>query len=922
MILLSVASLSAKYDLNSTKEIPLNKDIRTGTLSNGMKYFIQKNKLPEGHGHFRIVLNAGSINEDDDQNGLAHFTEHMCFNGTKNYPKNQLLDVLQKSGVRFGADVNASTSYDQTLYELPIPLKDEKLVKESFQILSDWAGAVTMNDDDVNEERGIIISEWRQRMNVFGRLQEAHSPVQFWNSKYAERNVIGDTGLLRNFKPDVIRRFYKDWYRPNLMAFVAVGDFDVDKIEQMTKEYFGVLQNPANERKREIYELPMHPDTKVSIAKDKEMPFEMASVITKLPKHDENTYAGYALTTKRQLFDIVLNNRLQEISNNPNPPFLSAGGGSGDFLGNRNAFYGQIRAKNGGIQKAIEGFVTEVTRIKQHGINQAELDRVITEYKAQIEDMKSKRNTTKHNTYVDELTNYFIDGKSAGGVDFDYDFSMQVLEGVKVEDINALSTNYLTAENTVITINLPEKADASKITNDDILATYKAALDQNLENKEEKTIDIPLFSKNITNPGKITKETKNDKLGIETFELSNGAKVVMKKTDFKDNEILISGHSWGGHSLYSDKDFASASLATSMVGESGLSQFSKTDLDKVLTGKIAGVNAGLSTYSEFFQGKSSTKDLETVFQLMHLYATDTRMDKESYANFVEKVKPGLLSKGSSQDDLFRDSVQYILGNHHFRSQPFTMSLLEQANYEKGMQIFKERFSNLGDFTYFVVGDFEPAVVKEYFAKYIGSIPAGTKETYKDLKTGYPDKASKTIIRKGNDDKGHIRLTFPGSFDSNPKSRYEISAMADALQIRLIETIREKLGATYSPGIWAQTEKTPRGQFACNIDMVVDPKKVDDVVKAVVDLIKEFKSKPDEEATDKVKKADLNELEVNMKNNNYWIAVLSANHRNGESFDNILKNESLIKALTAKDVQAAAKKYLNTDKMIQIISMPE
>lgn len=922
LLVLSVASVYAKYDLNSTATIPLNKDVKHGTLSNGMQYFIQKNKLPEEHGHFRIVLRAGAINEDDDQNGLAHFTEHMCFNGTKNYPKNKLLDVLQKSGVRFGADVNASTSYDVTLYELPIPLKDEKLVKEAFQILADWAGAVSMEEDDINEEREVIVSEWRQRMSVMGRLQEKHMATQMWGSKYAQRNVIGDTGFLRSFKPEQIRRFYNDWYRPNLMAFVAVGDFDPNKIEAMIKQYFSGLKNPKNERKREIFELPYHDDTKVSIEADKEMPFEMATIVTKLPKFDENTYAGYAKDVRLQVYSLIMNNRLQEIANSPNSPFISAGAGIGGFMGERNAFFGQVRSKNGGIKKAIEGFFTEIARIQQHGFNQAELDRALTDYRAMIEEMKSQSNTTKHSNYVSELTNYFTEGSSAAGVDFDYDFTMQVLDELKLEDLAAFSKDFLTVKNTTIAISLSDKKDASKLTKDEMADLLKTTMSSKVENKEEKVITEPLFSKNITNPGKIVKEEKNDKLGIEMFELSNGAKVIMKKTDFKENEVLFSAHSWGGSSLYSDKDYVSAELAPTMVKESGLSKFSKMDLEKVNTGKIAYTGAFISDYSEGFSGQASTKDLETVFQMLHLYATDIRMDKSGFDNWIEKVTPGLKSKGSTQDDIFRDSVSFILANHHYRTRPFTLSILGEANYNRGMEIFKERFSNAGDFTFYVVGDFDPATVKAYFTKYIGSLPAGNKEKYKDLNFSYPSKASKTIIKKGTDDKAHIRLTIPGNFESTPKNRYVLSAMSDALEIRLIETIREKLGAVYSPGVWVETHKFPKGRFAFNIDIIVAPKTVDQVIKEIENVITKFKAKPDEEAADKVRKADLNGREVNLKTNGYWISSLASRMNNNEPLEGILELDNTIKSTTAKELQAAAKKYLDTKKMIQIIAMPE
>lgn len=921
LVVVTAMQLSAKHNTASTEKIPLSKDVRTGTLPNGFKYFIKKNAKPDDHAHFRIVLNAGAINEDDDQNGLAHFTEHMCFNGTKNYPKNVLLDVLQKFGIRFGADVNASTGLDITMYELPIPIKDEKLVKESFQILEDWAHQVTMLDDDINGERNIIMSEWRQRNNANGRLRDKHAPVQYFNSKYATRNIIGDTFLLQNFKPEVIRRFYKEWYRPNLMALVAVGDFDVDEIEKMTKEYFGRATNPENARARQEYDVPFHTDLKVSIASDKEMPFEMATIITKLPKRDENSFAGYAESTKRQLIDMMFNERLQEIANKPGAQFISAGAGEGDFQGNKRAYYSSIRSKNGNISKAIEAYLIEAARMKQHGFNEAEFDRAKADMMAYLDNVIAQKGTTKHEAYVDELTEYFMGSTSMGGVDFDYEFSKQVVEEVQLSELNAMTAPYLTPENTVITINLPEKDDASKLKEKALLSMFKRTMNEAVEAKVEEKITKPLFSKDVT-PGKIVKSDKNDKLGIETLVLSNGAKVVLKKTDFKENQIMFGAYSWGGTSLYSDKDFFSADLATAMITEGGVGEFNKTDLGKVLTGKTAGVSPILDDYYEGFQGGCVKKDMETMFQLVNLYATSTREDKEAYNTFVEKVKPSLLAKGNSQDDVFRDSVSWIMGDHHFRRQPFTVKHLDYADFNRGIQIYKERFSNAGDFNFFLVGDFDIDLAKQYFEKYIASLPQGKEESYKDLKIGYPKKKVETTFNKGTEDRAHLRLAITGDFKWSQENRHRLDAMVEALEIRMIEVIREKMGGTYSPSLWAEMDKIPNGSYAINMDLVVEPKRVDELVAGIKQVMQDMKEKEDEEATFKVKKAQEQQRVLDLKNNNYWFSVLQSYHKNGEDYSTIENWDTLISSLTAKDVQNAAKQYLNFDKMSKILVMPE
>jgi zinc protease len=909
----------AKYDPNSTEKIPLSKDVKTGVLKNGMTYFIKKNAKPEEHGHFRIVLKAGAICEDDDQNGLAHFTEHMCFNGTKDYPKNQLLDVLQKFGIEFGGDVNASTGWDVTMYELPISLKDPKLVETSFNVLKEWAHNVAFEGDQIDGERGVIVSEWRQRNNVNGRLQEKHSPVTYFGSKYAKRNVIGDTTLLMNFKHDVIRRFYHDWYRPDLMAIVAVGDFDVDKIEGMVKQYFNDIPNPENERKREEYTIPFHKDTKISIAKDGELPNEMATIYTKLPKIDVNTYKGYAETQRHQLYDIMFNLRLQELSQQENTPFIRVSAGEGDWMGNIRCYFSSIISKPNSMKKAMESYLAEVARVKQHGFNQSELDIAKKYMKSSLENMKQTSKTIEHGSVVEEATTYFADGGNMGGVDFDYEFGMQVIEEAKLADLNKLAANYVTPENTVITISLPERSkDIKKV---EILDLFNNTLNQKVEGKKEEKIDKPLFTKNVK-PGKIVKSDKNEKLGIETLELSNGAKVILKPTKFKDDEINLYAFSQGGTSLYKDKDLMSAMFSDDVASEGGLGEFDKVTLGKVLAGVTAGVGTYVSNYTEGLQGSSNNKDFETMFQLANLKMSAPREDKKAFDTWTNKIKPSLERKGDNSDQVYRDSVNWIMADRNLREKPVQATDIDKIDFKRSLEIYKERFESAGDFTFVLVGDFDANKAKEYFAKYIASLPEGDKEKFKDVGVRYPKKAVVSEFQKGKEDKAHVRLTIHGDMPYTLENRHNLRSLAEAIEIRMIEEIREKMGGTYSPGVWTSSNKIPAEQYAFNIDFVTEPKRVKEMIDGCVAVINKFKQAKDEEATDKVKKAQLNKLDINLKENDYWMSVLSSYTQNGEDLNNILKNKELIDGLNADKIFETAKKYLNTETMIQVIEMPE
>ena len=918
---MAVSLNAANYNSKSNDAIPLSKDVRTGVLPNGFKYFIMKNAKPEKHAHLRIVVNAGSINEDDDQDGLAHFTEHMCFNGTKNYPGNKLLDVLQKFGIRFGGDVNASTGLDVTMYELPIPIDNENLLKEGFQILEDWAHNVTMEDDDIENERGIIMSEWRTRNNAQSRVHYAHMPVYYGNSQYAKRTGIGDTSVIQNFKPPVIRRFYKDWYRPDLMCFIAVGDFDVDKIEKMTKEHFGNATNPANARKREIYDVPFNKEIRVSVVKDIELPYEEVRVLTRFDRMDVNTYKGYAESLRQQLFSMMLGERLQDLAQDPNdPPFIAAGAYESNEVGNKSSFNAIVRAKNGGLERGYKSLLTEVNRAKQHGFSIAEFERAKANYIAMLDNIKAQKASAEHSGYVDELTNYFMGEGSMGGTDFDVDYGKQLLNEIGIIEVNAVGNRYLTDENTIILVSLPDKADATRMTKDQALDIFKKTMAEKIDAKVEEVALKPLFDKEIK-PGKITNTVKDDKLGLETITLSNGAKVVLKKTDFKENQILFGGQSFGGTSVYDDIDFYSASVADNAGQIGGVSDFNQIDLGKVLTGKSIGLQLAVNELTEKIQGQSNIKDLETMFQLLYLYTTSPRLDKPAFNAWLDKVKPQIKAQGETQEGAFRDSVNWITADHHFRKQPTNVKFLENVDYERAFEIFKERFSNANDFTYYIVGDFDIDQVKGFCEKYIATLPAGKTENFVDRKTGYLKKPVDVRFRKGEADRALVRLVIPGKIEYTQQNRQRLNAVADVLELKLLEIIREKLSGTYSPSIWLSMSKYPTPQYAFNIHLVLDPKRVDEIVGVCKQIIKDYIASADEVGADKIKKADAAQRVLDLKDNGYWLSTLMSYDQNGEAYSTIMNWDKLIDSINAKDLQKYAKKYIDVNNMSVIVALP-
>lgn len=906
---------------NLDEKIPIDKNVKTGVFENGLRYYIKKNAKPEDNAHFRLVIRAGAINEDDDQNGLAHFTEHMCFNGTKHFPKNELIDFLQKTGVQFGADVNAGTGLDQTMYELPISIEDPKMIDNALLVLEDWAHNVTFDGDQIDDERGVIVSEWRQRNNYQFRLGEKRADKLYYNSKYAKRNLIGDTNLLWHFKYDVIRRFYKDWYRPDLQAIIAVGDFDVEEVYGKIKEHFASIPKRDNPRKWEKVHIADHKQTLADIATDKEIPIDLSLMYFKLPEYDLSTYRGYRENIVRSLYDNMFNQRIQEISNKPNPPFIQAGGGESNFNGDKRSYVLYAVGQAGKGLDAASALLDAAFRVKQHGFTATELERAKESYLSNLKNVQKQKNTLTHSAFVNEYTQNFLSSESIPGIDLEVELADNFLQNITLDEVNELADLYLTKENTVLTLGMPDKADLTKPSEDDFLALFNAKFDKQYEPYIDETNSDPLFTEDIT-PGKIVSEKMNKDLELFEYTLSNGAKLILKPTDFKENEILFSAVSQGGTSLVSDNDYFSAEQASEIITTCGLGEFSQTELQKKLSGKQVAVSPFINELSEGMRGQSSVEDLETMLQLIHMYFTSPRKDNDAYTSLIQKYKSYLMNASQSPDQAFADTIQVTMASHHYREQPASVKLLDKVDLDAAYRIFDERFEDASDFTFIFVGSFDLGKMKDLAAKYIGSLPNNkTNEKWKDVGIEKPEKSITKIIKAGEEDKAHVRLMIPGEFAWGQKERQRLQSMIDYFDIKFTEVIREKMSGVYSPGIWVATEKYPESEYTINIDFVTDPERIDELVSAIMDLINEVKNTQDPVTAMKVQKAQRTQRNRNLKQNGYWIGSLAAYIERQDDINTIPDWDNHINSLSAEDIQKTAQKYFNTDKMIKVILEP-
>lgn len=914
---------SGNFDFsNMNAQAPIDKNVKIGTLPNGLKYYVRANKTPEHHAHLRIVVRVGSAYEDDDQQGLAHFCEHMAFNGTKLFPKNEILNYLQKMGLQFGSDVNAGTGLDETQYELPIPTDNPGLVDTALLILREWAHNISFNGDDINNERGVIISEWRQRNNTNFRINQQSIDKLFYKSKYALRNGIGDTAFLNSFPHEAIRRFYKEWYRPDIMAVVAVGDFDAEYIEKKIVSIFSEIPKYDNPRPREVIDVPFHKETLVAICKDKELTTDNCNIFVKLPQAKNTTLQEIRDNIRSTLFGIMINQRYAEVVRKPNPPFLQAGSGRSGFIGNKDAYFVGVATKSGEIMKGIEAALEEQFRLMQHGFLKSELERAKTQFMTGFEKLYKEKNKTRSSAYVNEYTKNFTDGDEIPGIDYEYAFYKKFIPEITLEEMNSLISQYLTKENCVFQMALAEKDGSTYPTEDEVIRLYDEVASKKYTEWKDVAVNKPLLKKKIK-PGKITDEKRNDKLGTVELTLSNGTKAILKKTNYKDDEIIFKAYRFGGSSLASDEDLPNANQAASFISQFGLGELDNISLQKALTGKIVGAAPFIDENTEGLNGSSSVKDQETMFQLIHLYFTAPRTDNETFKSIISRIGASLENNSNSPESIFEDTIQTVMAGYHKREVPFTKEVLGKINIDKIYDFYNERFSNANGFTFFFVGNFDVDSIKQFIAQYIGSLPStGKEEKFRDNGIRTPKGSLSRDVVAGQVDKSTVKLYLTGDFDWSRKNRYEFNAMVDVLEIKFLEVIREKLSGVYSPAISGFVSKYPTSTYTIEIKFVCQPSRVNELIAATKEIFEDMKKSTDEVSTNKVKKNHEVQYKQSFERNEYWLASLYNYNLYGESPEYILNFMDYVSALSPNDVVRCAKKYLKEDTMKRFTLMPE
>ena len=918
-------SQTATKPLAASKPLPVDPKVKVGKLPNGLTYYIRENKKPEKKVELRLVVNAGSILEDPDQQGLAHFMEHMNFNGTEHYQKNELVSFLQSIGVQFGADLNAYTGFDETVYILPIPLSDTSNFRKGLQVLRDWAGGATLEPDEIDKERGVVLEESRLGKGAEDRMFRKIYPYQYAGSKYAERLPIGKDSILRNFKYDAIRRFYKEWYRPNLMAVIVVGDVNPAQAETYVRSLFGSLKNPANARPRVAVPVMARTKSTAMVVTDKEATNYTVEVnypfVKRKPETTEADYRNYLV---RNLFTSMLNQRLQDLAQGGKPPFLYGFTYYSSYARGYEGFTAAAAAGQEGPEEALKALITEVERVKRYGFTQAELDRTKSRTMAGIERMYNDRDKTESERYVQEYIDNFLNREPTPGIEKEYEYYKTFLPSIKLDEVNALAAPLKKNEALFVTLQGPE--GGKKLPDStELLALVNGTMKAELKGYEEKAVAAELLREK-PKPGKITSEKNVALTGVTELTLSNGAKVVLKPTDFKNDEIVMTAFRKGGTNKYGADKKYSANYAATVVQTMGVGDFSPTDLNKFLAGKVARVAPRVTPTSFVLSGNSTVKDLETMLQLTYLYLTAPRRDDNLFTAWKEKQKASTQFILADPQTAFIDTIFKIAYNNNPLA-PVAIPRPEhfdQLNLDDALAIYKDLTDDATDFTFVFTGSFDPVKLMPLLETYIGSLPsAGKPATIVDNGVRMIKGQKELRFYRGTEDKSLIlqiqRDELPYSEDLELKAQ----ALAEIINIKVIDDLREKLGAIYGGGVNISVNKYPYANASIVLQLPTGPKSVDTLLTSFNAEIEKLKTQGPEKADlDKVKKQWVERYRTQIKENGAWSNQLFNIYFQNSDPQRFINYENLVNALTTDDIKAVANQLFNGKNVITAVLYPQ
>src|SRR3954466_609893 len=826
--LIGGASRASAQQSSSQGPLPFDPAVTVGTLSNGMRYYIRENHKPENRAELRLVVNAGSVLEDEDQRGLAHMVEHMAFRGTTHFPGNQVSSYLESVGMRYGPDINAFTSFDETVYMLTIPTDTAAIVDKGFQILSEWAHNLAFEPSQIEKERPVVIEEWRLGQGAENRMQNKWFPVLFTGSRYGERIPIGDKRILGTYTPATLRRFYDTWYRPDLMAVVAVGDFDKKQIEALIRQYMGAIPAASTKKARPVFPVPARDSTLVSINADKEATRSVIRLLYKQPKRSNTTEASYRQQLVEQLFGQMFNDRFSEITQKPNPPFITAYAAQGDLVRTAESFSLTAVVADNGLQRGLNALLTEGERVKRYGFLQSELDRAKKDTQRGIEQAYAERDKTNSSVYAGAYVSSFLQSQPSPSIQYDRDEITKLLPGITLAEVNKLAGEWMTDKNRVLVTTSPDKQGIVSPSRGELMLSFDAVKGADITAYSESAPSERLVDKDPAG-GKVVSERQVKEIGVTEWRLSNGVRVLLKPTDFNADQIDFTAYSPGGASLLTDASYIPASAADLIPATSGVGKFTVIDLQKYLAGKQVSVSPSIDGFSQGISGSGSQRDVDTMLQLVYLYFTQPRLDTALVNTFLGRFRGVLANRSASPEAAFSDTLQVTMAQHSPREQPVSTATLDRIDPFKSFDFYKARFADASGFTFVFVGNFQTDSIKPLIEKWLGSLPStNRKETWRDTGVRPPSGVVQRVVKKGAEPKARTALIFTGPFQYTRQNRYYLSALAELLNIKLREALRENLGGTYGVSVSPSASKDPLPSYRFTIGFGSAPERLEAV----------------------------------------------------------------------------------------------
>ncbi len=930
ILMLVAVFATALAQAQQMPKIPVDKAVRIGKLPNGLTYYIRHNNWPEHVANFYIAQRVGSINENDDQRGLAHFLEHMAFNGSEHFKDNNLIEYTRSLGVEFGSDLNAYTSIDQTVYRVcNVPTKRQSSLDSCMLILKDWSNGLTLDPEEIDKERGVIHQEWQMRSTPGMRMMERDLPKYYPGSKYAYRMPIGLMSIIDNFKPKFLRDYYQKWYRPDNQAIIVVGDIDVDHTEALIKKLWSGVTVPANAAKVIDEPVPDNNEAIYIFDKDKEQPYSQVSIYMKhdvTPDSLKDSYMymldGYAKT----LICMMMNERLGEMTQKADCPFMGASVGYGNYVisKTKDAFSFNAVAKDGKELDVLATGIRELNRARQYGFNASEFDRAKANYMSSLDKMYNERNKISNSSYGDDYRDNYLSNEPIPSVEDQYAIMKRIAPMVNVNVLNRYMQNLVSESDTnlVVSINAQEKDGKTYPTEQQMAETVKKARAEKVEPYVDNVKNEPLIPV-LPKKGKIVSEKENKKFGYKELTLSNGARVLLKHTDFKADAVVMNGRAKGGKSLYGEKDFKNLKYMDGAIEVSGLGNFDNNELSKALAGKQCGVSFGANLYSQSVSGSSTPKDLETMMQLLYLYFTNIKKDTTSYNTMIASLKMKLKNKDLAPESVFGDSVSVTISGHQKRFAPSDIKDLDVINYDRMLEIGRQMLSNAGAFTFTFLGNFDEAKLRPLIEQYIASLPGDSKKakTYKQMDMYVKGEVANHFTRKMETPKCIALEMWTAKMPYSLENAVLAGVAGDVLSMEYLKQIREEASAAYSVSANGSLSRNGK-EFIATLQSYcpMDPNKREQAVGLLKSIVKDNTVKVDPDKVAKIKANMLKSIDMAVKTNNYWMGVI--NNYDEYGVDSYTNYKKVVEGITPAKIAAYLKKLLAAGNHVEVVLAPE